>query len=55
MAPHASILAWKIPWAEEPAGLQSMGHKESDMTEHTHASTRCLTQVDGNFRLYHFG
>ena len=25
MAPHSSALAWKIPWAEEPGGLQSMG------------------------------
>ena len=25
MAPHSSILAWKIPWMEEPGGLQSMG------------------------------
>ena len=25
MAPLSSILAWKIPWAEEPGGLQSMG------------------------------
>ena len=25
MAPHASTLAWKIPWMEEPIGLQSMG------------------------------
>ena len=25
MAPHSSTLAWKIPWAEEPGGLQSMG------------------------------
>ena len=24
MAPHSSILAWKIPWTEEPGGLQSM-------------------------------
>ena len=42
MATHSSILAWKIPWAEEPGGLQSMGHKESDMMEndsvYTHAS-----------------
>ena len=35
MATHSSILAWKIPWAEEPGSLQSMGHKESDMTEAT--------------------
>ena len=25
MAPHSNILAWKIPWMEEPGGLQSMG------------------------------
>ena len=33
MATHSSILAWRIPWMEELGGLQSMGHKESDMTE----------------------
>ena len=33
MAAHSSILAWKIPWTEEPGGLQSMGHKQSDTTE----------------------
>ena len=25
MAPHSSTLAWKLPWMEEPCGLQSMG------------------------------
>ena len=25
MATHCSIIAWEIPWAEEPSGLQSMG------------------------------
>ena len=25
---HSSILAWEIPWTEEPGGLQSVGHKE---------------------------
>ena len=25
VAPHSSALAWKIPWMEEPGGLQSMG------------------------------
>ena len=29
---HSSILAWKIPWTEEPRGLL-WGHKELDMTE----------------------
>ena len=28
MATHPSTLAWKIPWTEEPGGLQSMGLKE---------------------------
>ena len=33
MATHSSILAWRIPWIEEPAGYGSWSHKESDMTE----------------------
>ena len=37
MATHSSILAWKIPWTEEPGRLySSWGHKELDMTEHLH-------------------
>ena len=28
MAIHSNILAWKIPWREEPSGLQSMGSQE---------------------------
>ena len=27
MAPHSSTLAWKIPWTEEPGGLQSVGSR----------------------------
>ena len=30
MATHSSILAWEIPWTEEPGWLQSMGLQESD-------------------------
>ena len=30
MATHSSVLAWKIPWTEEPGGLQSRDRKESD-------------------------
>ena len=33
LATHSSILAWEIPWTEEPGRL--WGHKESDVTEHT--------------------
>ena len=36
MVTHSSMLAWKIPRTEEPGRLQSMGHKESDMTERLH-------------------
>ena len=35
MATHSSILDWRIPGTEEPGGLPSMGHTESDMTEAT--------------------
>ena len=33
MSAQPSILAWRIPWTEKLGGLQSIGHKESDMTE----------------------
>ena len=32
MATHSSIIARRIPWTEEPGGLQSMGLQESDLT-----------------------
>ena len=33
MATHSSILAWEIPWTEEPGGPQSIEVTESDTTE----------------------
>ena len=36
MATHSSILAWKIPWMEEPVGYSPWGHKESDTIELLH-------------------
>ena len=33
MATHSSILAWRIPWTEEPVGYSLWGCKELDMTE----------------------
>ena len=33
LATLSSTLAWRIPWTEEPGGLQSMGSQESDTTE----------------------
>ena len=32
MATHYSVLAWRIPWTEEPSGLQSMESQELDTT-----------------------
>ena len=32
MATHSNVLAWEIPWAEEPVGLQYPGSQESDTT-----------------------
>ena len=50
MAPHSSTFAWKIPWTEEPGGLQSMGSLESDTTErlHFHFSLSCTGEGNGN-------
>ena len=49
MAPHSSTLAWKIPWMEEPCGLQSMGREELDATErlHFHFSLSCIGEGNG--------
>ena len=50
MAPHSSTFAWKIPWMEEPGGLQSMGSLESDKTQqlHFHFSLPCTGEGNGN-------
>ena len=50
MATHSSILAWRIPWMEEPGGLQSMGSQELDTTErlnHHHHQYVCPTAEPG--------
>ena len=39
MATHSSILAWKIPWTEEPVGYGPESHKEPDVTEQMSIST----------------
>ena len=35
MTTHSSILAWRIPWTEEPGGLQSIGWERVNMTQVT--------------------
>ena len=50
MAPHSSTLAWKIPWIEEPGGLQSMGREEPDMAERLrfHFLLSCIGEGNDN-------
>ena len=48
MATHSSILAWEIPWTEEPGGRQSMGLQESDMT--SGLSNKTLILQDAKLR-----
>ena len=42
---HSSILAWKIPWTEEPVCSSPWAHKESVRTEHQH-------KIQGDFFIY---
>ena len=50
VAPHSSTLAWKIPWMEEPGGLQSMGSLRVGTTDrlHFHFSLSCTGDGNGN-------
>ena len=56
MATHSSILAWKIPWTEEPGRLQSMGServRHNGVTKHTHTKgllgpNVCERKADGD-------
>ena len=43
MAPHSSVLAWKIPWAEEPGRLLSMRSQRLDF----HFSLSCIGEENG--------
>ena len=44
MATHSSFLAWKIPWTEEPGGLQFMGSASgtTGISAHTHSHTHTV-------------
>ena len=48
MAPHSSTLAWRIPWMEEPGGLQSMGWQTVRQGWATSLSLSCLGEGNGN-------
>ena len=42
MATHSSVLAWEIPWTEEPSGLQSTGLQSQTRLTHTHQTAWIL-------------
>ena len=50
MVPHSSTLAWKVPWTEEPGGLQSMGSRRVGHTERLpfHFSLSYIGEGNGN-------
>ena len=41
MATHSSILAWRIPWTEEPGGLQSTGSQNQTQPSDLHLCSLC--------------
>ena len=45
METHSSILAWKVPWTEEPGRLQSWGRKELDTTERLRLNTNFMVNT----------
>jgi len=47
MATYSSILAWRIPWTEEPGGLQSMGSYRVDSTERLTLSVSQIPEAVG--------
>ena len=51
MATHSSILAWRIPWMEQPGGLQSMGSQRvgQDWAQHSHHSTKRVISNCGRY------
>ena len=56
MATHSSILAWEIPWAEEPDRLQSMGLqrvRQNLMTKHIHILISCYRTIHWKYYVWY--
>ena len=58
MAAHCSILAWRIPWTEEPGGLQAMGSQRVDTTEASECACRakgmtCSHNLEFGIKAFH--
>ena len=48
-ATHSNSLPWRIPWREEPGGLQSMGSQsQTQLSKHTHTHTHARTHSTDN-------
>ena len=52
MATCCSILAWRIPWTEEPGGLQSIGSQTQQLSTHMHTHVNCISKLWGETWLY---
>ena len=51
MATCSSVLAWKIPWTEDPGGLQSMGSQRVGLEcACTHARSLCESSEEAEYR-----
>ena len=52
MAPHSRILAWKIPWTEEPGGLQSTdGDCNREIKRHLCLEKKAMTKLDSILKI----
>ena len=54
MATHSNVLDWKIPWTEEPGGLQSMGSQSrTGLSTHTHRNKHLQKKKKMRKRKFH--
>ena len=52
MATHSSVLAWRIPWTEEPGGLQSMGSQRVRLPGSSPGGSRVIRRWGRSWRLW---
>ena len=50
MTTHSSVLAWTVPWIEEPSGLQSTGSVTNTFTFTSYLNKGVKTDIQGNFK-----
>ena len=52
MATHSRVLAWEIPWTEEPGGLQSVGSQRVRCDSVTRRRQRCFEVIDRSVKIH---